>query len=121
MPPPDARIMADGALARRALPLILSFAFLVRTAHAADPIPIESLGLEDLLDLEAGAATKNRMPISETPAVVSVVTRPQLRAWSWHSLNDVLYHQPGFTGSREFERRTVAARGHFSNWNNNRL
>jgi iron complex outermembrane receptor protein len=37
------------------------------------------------------------------------------------SLNDVLFRQPGFAPSQDFERLTVASRGLFESWNNNHL
>jgi outer membrane receptor protein involved in Fe transport len=67
------------------------------------------------------AVSKRPQLIRETPGVASVITHEQAIGFGWSSLNDVLYRQPGFAPSRDYERRVVAARGQFESWNNNHL
>ncbi len=35
------------------------------------------------------------------------------------SINEVLYHLPGFSASQDYDRRTVSSRGTYESWNNN--
>lgn len=87
----------------------------------ADPAPVEELELSSLLDLETHAATKRATLLSETPAVGNVLLREHIEDYGWLSLNDILYGQPGFFPSRDYERRTVGMRGEGESWNNNRI
>jgi outer membrane receptor protein involved in Fe transport len=67
------------------------------------------------------SVSKRPQLVRESPGVASVITQDQAHRYGWWSLNDVLYRQPGFAPSRDFERRVVAARGQFESWNNNHL
>jgi len=103
-------------------PWTFALVLLAATVAAGDePIQVESLALEDLLDLDVAAATKVPVPLSASPAVGAVVKRDQIDDFGWLSLNDVLYTQPGFFPSMDYERRTVGARGEREDWNNNRI
>lgn len=82
---------------------------------------LESLSLEDLLSIEIVSASKIAQRPIEAPSIVSLITQQQIRDYGWISLNDVLYAQPGFSPSQDFDRRTVSARGMFEGWNNNHL
>lgn len=77
--------------------------------------------LEELLDTEVASATKWERKTSEAPSIISVVTQEQADDFGWRTLNDILYRQPGFFPSRDYERRTVGFRGQFEPWNNNHL
>jgi iron complex outermembrane receptor protein len=52
---------------------------------------------------------------------MTVVNSEQIESYGYLSLNDILYQQPGFAPSQDYERRTVSARGLFEGWNNNHL
>ncbi|TAE31161.1 MAG: TonB-dependent receptor [Candidatus Kapaibacterium sp.] len=82
---------------------------------------LERLSLEDLMNVEIISATKIAQRPIEAPSIVSLITPQQIREYGWISLNDVLYAQPGFSPSQDFDRRTVSARGMYEGWNNNHL
>lgn len=95
-------------------------------AHPASPPEAESdwsqtLSLEELLQLELAAPSKQRQQAREAPGVASLVTREQIRQFGWTSLNDILFSQPGFFPSRDYERTVVGARGLQGGWNSNHL
>jgi outer membrane receptor protein involved in Fe transport len=89
--------------------------------RAEAPDDLSQLSLEQLLALPVDAPAKLDQPMREAPAIGALVTDEQLELYGWDSLNDVLYRQPGFSPSQDYERLTVAARGMFEGWNNNRL
>jgi outer membrane receptor protein involved in Fe transport len=86
-----------------------------------EPIEVNQLELESLLELEVSAATKQPVKIGDLPSTASAVTREQIRDYGWRSLNDLLYTLPGFFRSQDFERRLVGFRGERERWNANRL
>ena len=91
----------------------------VNTRTGADTLA--DLSIEDLLNVEIVSATKTALRAIEAPSIVSVVTQQHIKDYGWISLNDVLYAQPGFSPSQDFDRRTVSARGMYEGWNNNHL
>jgi outer membrane receptor protein involved in Fe transport len=88
---------------------------------AGEPIEVNQLELESLLDLEVSAATKQPVKIGDLPSTASAVTREQIRDYGWRSLNDLLYTLPGFVRTQDFERRVAGFRGERERWNANRL
>lgn len=82
---------------------------------------IEDLSLEDLLNVETRSATKLDIPAREAPALMSVISHDQIESYGWLSINDILFKQPGFAPSKDYDRTTVTARGLFEGWNNNHL
>jgi outer membrane receptor protein involved in Fe transport len=115
-----------------------------RSAHAATADPGEvaipdfavavapdagSKGEQGTGEIDLGAViqsavysvSKRPQLVRESPGIASVITQDQAHRYGWNSLNDVLYRQPGFAPSRDYERRVVAARGQFESWNNNHL
>ncbi len=110
--------------------LLLAGALSALPAHAHDePAPEEdpepewthSLSLEELLQVELSTPSKRLQKAREAPGVASVVTREQLRRFGWTTLEDILFSQPGFFASHDYERSTVGARGLWQGWNNNHL
>jgi iron complex outermembrane receptor protein len=93
------------------------------------PGPVESrdletladFTLEDLMRIETRSAAKMAQSASEAPALMTVVTRDQVQSYGYLSINDILYKQPGFAPSMDYDRRTVSARGLYEGWNNNHL
>ncbi len=77
--------------------------------------------LKSLMRMQVTSASKLEQSPAEAPAVVEVVPRDELQGYGWETLNEVLYAQPGFAPSRDYDRRTVSARGVFEGWNNNHL
>ncbi len=98
--------------------LVLALALVTR-AEAGEPV--EELELEMLLELQVVAATKQATPLERSPVVGNVVSRSQVDDYGWSSLNELIATQPGFFPSRDYERRTIGARGEHEAWNNNRL
>jgi len=84
-----------------------------------------SEGLEEalleLLNTPVKSASKVAQRPMDAPSIIAPVSREQLRTFGWDSLNDVLYAQPGFSPSQDYDRRTVTARGMYEGWNNNHL
>lgn len=81
----------------------------------------QTLSLEELLQIELAAPSKQRQQAREAPGVASLVTREQIRQFGWTSLNDILFSQPGFFPARDYERTVVGARGLHEGWNSNHL
>jgi outer membrane receptor protein involved in Fe transport len=85
-----------------------------------EEVPVETLSLDSLLDLESSVATKEQRPIERTPATVSVVTDDQVRDYGWLTINDVLAQLPGYARGQDFERRVMTSRGNVETWNADR-
>src|SRR5438132_10887518 len=90
-------------------------------ARADEPADLEFLRLEDLMDIQVRAPSKLEMPVRDAPTVGTAVSREQIESYGWLSLNDILYKQPGFAPSQDYERLTVSSRGLHEGWNNNHL
>ena len=97
--------------------------FCVADAGAEEPSNDElgSLRLEDLMEIQVEAPSKQPLPMRDAPTVGDAISREQIEAYGWTSANDVLFRQPGFAPSQDFERTTVSARGLHESWNNNHL
>ncbi|HJV23613.1 MAG TPA: TonB-dependent receptor [Holophagaceae bacterium] len=81
----------------------------------------ERESLKALMKVPVTSATKLEQSPAEAPAVVEVAPRDEIQGYGWETLNDVLYAQPGFAPSQDYDRRTVSARGVYEGWNNNHL
>lgn len=82
---------------------------------------IEEFSLEELLNVQVISASKISQKTNEAPSVISVITEEQIHSYGWQSLNDILFTQPGFFPSHDYDRVTVGSRGLFEGWNNNHL
>jgi outer membrane receptor protein involved in Fe transport len=82
---------------------------------------LEYLRLEDLMDIQVRAPSKQTLTVRDAPTVGTAVTREQIETYGWISANDILFRQPGFAPSQDFERLTVSSRGLHEGWNNNHL
>lgn len=80
---------------------------LVRIAPADDLVEVEADGedldlldmaLEDLLNtsVEVWSATKTKASADEVPTVITVITKEEIRHWSYRSLDEILRHVSGF-------------------------
>jgi outer membrane receptor protein involved in Fe transport len=87
----------------------------------ADVTPADEADLRGLLAIPVESATKLPQRAIEAPSVASVVTKSTIQSYGWMTLNDLLYMQPGFFPSKQFERWTVGARGLFEPWYNNHI
>jgi hypothetical protein len=81
----------------------------------------EMQALEDLLALKVTSAAKVEQKATEAPSILTLVTDWQIQEFGWKSINEILYRQPGFFPSQDYERKTVGARGMFEGWNNNHI
>jgi outer membrane receptor protein involved in Fe transport len=86
-----------------------------------NPLDVASLSLEDLLNPEVQSASKLTQKTQEAPSVVSVISKEQRELFGWYTLNDILFKQPGFFPSQDYERVTVGSRGLWESWNSNHL
>lgn len=77
--------------------------------------------LMDLLNTPVKSASKVAQRPMDAPSTITPVSRNQLRTYGWDTINEVLFAQPGFSPSMDYDRRTVSARGQFEGWNNNHL
>ncbi|HVT04758.1 MAG TPA: TonB-dependent receptor [Thermoanaerobaculia bacterium] len=82
---------------------------------------IKDMTLEDLLKTVVTSASKLSQLTTDAPAAVALIPDYQIEGFGWNTVNSVLYHQPGFAPSQDYDRRTVASRGVFEGWNNNHL
>ena len=108
---------------RRAIACTLVCCAPLCVARAEEPSNEElgSLRLEDLMEIQVEAPSKQPLPLRDAPTVGAAIAREQIEAYGWTSANDVLFRQPGFAPSQDFERTTVSARGLHEGWNNNHL
>ena len=86
-----------------------------------DTSTLAEMSLEELVNVDVTAPAKLAQPVREAPGVGAAIPRSQIESYGWLSLNDVIFRQPGFAPSQDFERLTVSARGLFESWNNNHL
>lgn len=104
----------------RSLFILLSLLLISTNLFSAEDDYMD-MSLDELLDLTVETASKSAEKVSDAPSVISVITQKQMIDYGWISINDVLYKQPGFFPSQDFDRRTVGSRGLFEGWNNNHL
>ncbi|MCW8998179.1 MAG: TonB-dependent receptor, partial [Kangiellaceae bacterium] len=112
-------------VAYRTATLVITYALLigVGTALAEDgeAVDITELSLEDLLNLKVTSAAKITQKVSEASSVISVFNQIQVEQYGWQTINQLLYSQPGFGPSQDYDRPTVATRGNFDSWSNNHI
>jgi iron complex outermembrane receptor protein len=88
------------------------FSGVTRVARAADDAPndgaqgrkespaegeaVSDLDLVKLLNVEVSTASKTRESVEDAPAVITVVTREEIRRWGYQSVAEVLSHTVGF-------------------------
>lgn len=69
------------------------------------------LSLEQLLDLTVVGASKYEQKQSEVAAAVSIITRDEIRAFGWRTLNDALASLPGVHGTYDRQYSYFGMRG----------
>lgn len=100
---------------------ILSAVWALRASGPEEAEDLMSLSLTELLDVEITSASKLEVKVREAPSTANLITKKQIEAYGWRTLNDVLYKLPGFGPGQDYDRRTVPARGLFDSWSNNHL
>jgi outer membrane receptor for ferrienterochelin and colicins len=68
----------------------------VAGAEAGETDELEELDLVRVLNVEVSTATKTSESLDEAPAVITVVTREDIRRWGYRTVAEVLTHTLGF-------------------------
>lgn len=92
-----------------------------QTDSTAENFEVEVLSFEELMAMTVTSSSKTEQTISEAPSTMTAIAKEQIANFGWRSINDILYKQPGFGPSQDYDRKTVAGRGYFEGWNNNHL
>ena len=82
-----------------------------RGRSAAEGETIDDLDLMQLLNVEVSTATKTAESIDDAPAIITVVTREDIRRWGYRDVADVLNHTVGFFSIDDHILPNVAVRG----------
>ncbi|MBN2196133.1 MAG: TonB-dependent receptor [Polyangiaceae bacterium] len=82
---PNAALLAVGLLATP-----------VRAQEPAESKVVDDLDLVKVLNVEVSTATKTAQSIDEAPAIISVVTREDIKRWGYQTVAEVLAHSVGF-------------------------
>jgi outer membrane receptor protein involved in Fe transport len=103
------------------LGLLLQGTTRITIAAAAEPAtdpqaassskPLSELSLEELGKIVVTSPAKVELSVEEAPGLASIVPAEEIDQYGWISLNDILYKQPGFAASQDFNTRTVGSRG----------
>lgn len=72
---------------------------------------LTALSLEQLLNLTVVGASKYEQKQSEVAAAVSIITRDEIRAFGWRTLNDALASLPGIHGTYDRQYSYTGMRG----------
>ena len=80
-------------------------------AHAAQSADLTTLSLEQLLDISVVGASKYEQKQNEVAAAVSVVTRQEIKAFGWRTLEEALASLPGVHSSYDRQYAYIGARG----------
>ena len=83
-------------------------------AAFAAPLPaidLESMSLEDLMNIPVYAASRFEQKSTEAPSSVTIVTSEQIRRYGWRTLLDVLRSVRGFYASSDRNYDSVGIRG----------
>ena len=78
-------------------------------AHAADDLT--TLSLEQLMGLTVVGASKYEQKQSEVAAAVSIITRDEIRAYGWRTLDQALASLPGIHTTYDRQYNYLGARG----------
>ena len=79
-------------------------------AHAA-PADLTALSLEQLMDISVVGASKYEQKQSAVAAAVSVITRQEISAFGWRTLDEALSSLPGLTSTYDHQYRFLSTRG----------
>jgi iron complex outermembrane receptor protein len=83
-------------------------------APFAAPLPainLESMSLEDLMNIRVYAASRYEQKSSEAPSWVSIVTSDEIRKYGYRTFDDILKSVPGFYVSSDRNYSYVGVRG----------
>jgi outer membrane receptor for ferrienterochelin and colicins len=71
----------------------------------------DDLNLMTLLNVEVSTATKTSESLMDAPAVITVVTREDIRRWGYRDVSEVLSHTVGFYSIDDHILPNIAVRG----------
>ncbi len=71
--------------------------------------------------IEVSSASKITQNQKDAPNIINAFSRKEYLQYGLISPNELLYAQPSFFATRDYERRTVGFRGMFESWNNNTI
>jgi outer membrane receptor protein involved in Fe transport len=80
-------------------------------ASAADAPDLTTLSLEQLLEVKVVGASKYEQKQSEVAAAVSVITRSEIQAFGWRTLDEALSSLPGVYTTYDRQYSTLGTRG----------
>ena len=80
-------------------------------AHAADPADLTTLSLEQLLEVKVVGASKYEQKQSEVAAAVSVITRQEIEAFGWRTIDEALASLPGVYTTYDRQYNYIGTRG----------
>lgn len=96
----------------------LAALFLAACVHPgsafAAPLPamsLESMSLEELMNIPVYAASRHEQSSTEAPASVTIVTSEQIRRYGWRTMLDILRSARGFYGSNDRNYASIGVRG----------
>ncbi len=101
---------------------LVYFCNYINATNQTDTLTIEdyyAMSLEELMDIEVISASKIMQKQSDAPNIITAIPINKINHFGSLSINEVLYYQPGFHPSYDYERRTIGFRGMFEGWNNN--
>jgi outer membrane receptor for ferrienterochelin and colicins len=107
---PHPRPLGPSAVGRLALAVATLAAFPAMADEAEQDSP-QDLSLQALLDPAIWVATRSALPVSQAPAVVTVVTADEIQTRGYTSLADVLRSVPGFYDVYDGVTHNVGIRG----------
>jgi outer membrane receptor protein involved in Fe transport len=99
------------ALTRLMVCIGLTAACVARAAHAAQSTDLTSLSLEQLLEISVVGASKYEQRQTEVAAAVSIITRQEIKAFGWRTLDEALTSLPGMDMTYDRQYTYLGTRG----------
>lgn len=100
-----------GMLALGIPQLLMLLALLVSHPASGQQADAAALSLEDLLDVTVIGAAKYAQKQSEVAAAASVITRDEIKAFGWRTLDEALSSLPGIHASYDRQYSSIGTRG----------
>lgn len=93
--------------------LLPAFVLAIATAApaSAQSVDAAALSLEDLLEVTVTGAAKYAQKQSEVAAAASVITRDEIKAFGWRTLDEALSSLPGIHASYDRQYGSIGTRG----------